>query len=54
MGLSKNQQERLNELTAYAIKQRDELGYGYPGYDKEQTDKWTNVLAWIILIEDDQ
>ncbi len=52
--MTKTQQDRLNELAKYAREQRDKLGYGYPGYDKEEVDKWTNVLAWIILIEADK
>jgi len=51
--MTEQQLMRLHQLREYAREQRDALGYGYPGYDKVEVDKWTNVLAWIILIEED-
>ena len=50
--MNEQQLKRLHELRVYAREQRQKLGYGYPGYDKVEVDKWTNVLAWIILIEE--
>jgi hypothetical protein len=52
--MTEQQLKRLHELRDYAREQREKLGYGRPGYDKTEVDKWTNVLTWVILIEESQ
>lgn len=46
--MTDNQKQRLSELESYARQMKQSAE------EKEQREPWVNVLAWIILIRDDQ
>lgn len=46
--MTDQQSKRLNELHIYARKMRDEAT------SPSEREKWTNVMTWVLLIEENQ